>query len=719
MNDEPRCMLYRLAPLTLLAMLLLACPASAQDYPPAARGDTVDDYNGVQVADPYRWMEALDSAQVKEWVDAENAVTYSYLEGIAGRQTVFDKMMERVDYERFSAPYEAGGRYFFTRNDGLQNQSVLYVSEGLDGAPRILLDPNAFSDDSSVSLASWQPTDDGSLLLYAKSVSGSDWCDWFVRDISTGEDLPDIIHWGKFGVAVWGPGNAGFYYLTFPQPDPGEEFTSPNLDRKTMYHALGTQQAQDELIYELPEHPDWWISTGMNEQRDLLVIYLSERGSTGNRIYLMDPADPTHAVDKLIDNDAAEHSFLGNDGDRMWFRTSLDAPHYRIIELDRRNPDPANWKTLIPESRFPLSNVSLVGDYFICKYSKDARSMVSIHNMDGTPVKDLQLPGEGTANGFGGRMDTTETFYTYTDMTTPGTIYRLDLVTLESALYRRPQLGFDPANYVGTFRFYRAPDGTAVPMFLAHHKDIRLDGSNPTILYGYGGFNSSQSPYFSTSRTVWMDMGGVWAIACIRGGGEYGEEWHKAAIKTKRQVAFDDFIAAGEFLIDMGYTSRERLAVMGGSNGGLLVGAVMTQRPDMFAVALPQVGVMDMLRFNQFTAGAGWESDFGSPQNPQDFAALHAYSPLHNLRAGTCYPATLATTADTDDRVVPSHSFKFMAELQRNQACDNPVMIRVETQAGHGAGKPLDKSIAEFADLMCFALHNMGVDIPKALARFE
>ncbi|MCB1185946.1 S9 family peptidase [bacterium] len=721
MNNAHARGLYRILAFALLATLAALTPVLAQglDYPEARRGDVVDDYHGTQVADPYRWMEELGSDELKQWVDAENELTFSYLDGIAGRDAVYERMMQRVDYERFSAPAEAGGRYFFTRNDGLQNQSVLYVSEGLDGEARVILDPNAFSDDSSVSLASWQPSDDGTLLLYAKSVSGSDWCEWQVRDVATGEDLPDLVQWGKFGVASWGSGNAGFYYLTFPVPAEGEEFTAANVDRKTMYHAIGTEQSADELVYELPEHPDWWISAGTNEQRDLLVIYLSERGSTGNRIYLMDPADPQRTVEKLIDIDDADFGFLGNNGDRLWFQTTLDAPRGRIVEIDRRNPDRANWQELVPESRFPLSGVSLTGGRMLCEYLQDARSAVKVYDMDGSFVQDLQLPGVGSAGGLGGRMDASEVFYTYTDMTTPGTIYRLNLATLQSELYRQPELSFDPSSYVGEFRFYRSKDGTAVPLFLAHHKDIELDGSNPTVLYGYGGFNSSQGPYFSTSRTVWMDMGGVWAIACIRGGGEYGEAWHQAAIKTNRQVAFDDFIAAAEFLIDSGYTSRGKLAVMGGSNGGLLVGAVMTQRPELFAAALPQVGVMDMLRFNQFTAGGGWESDFGSPQDPEEFKALYAYSPLHNLREGVCYPPTLATTADTDDRVVPSHTFKFTAQIQHVQACDNPVLVRVETQAGHGAGKPLAKSIAEFSDLMCFALHNMGVDIPAALDRFE
>jgi prolyl oligopeptidase len=715
--------LYRLLTMIVLATfasLAVAHSAQAEEiiYPPAARGDVVDDYSGVKVPDPYRWMEDLGSGELKEWVDAENAITFGYLDGIAGRTEMFDEMMRRVDYERFSAPAEREGRYFYTRNDGLQNQSPVYMTEGLDGPEQLMLDPNAFSDDSSVSLQSWQPSDDGRFILYAKSVSGSDWSEWSIYDVDNGRNLDDLVRWGKFAVASWGADNAGFYYLRFPEPVPGEEHTGLNANRQTWYHALGTAQSEDVLIFEMPENPDWWISAGTNEQRDLLIIYLSDRGSTGNRIYLMDPMQPAAGVQKLIDNPDADYGFVGNDGDTLWFLTSLDAPNFRLVEVDRRHPEPANWKTLIPEGRFPLGSVNLVGNKFICEYSRDARSVVRIHNLDGSLERDLHLPGVGSVSGFGGRRDATEVFFSYTDMVTPGTIYRYDLATDSSAVFREPQVEVDSDNYESKLLFYRSFDGTAVPMFLVHRKGLELDGSNPTILYGYGGFGSSQSPYFSSSRTVWLDMGGVWAIACIRGGGEYGDAWHKAAIKTNRQVAFDDFIAAGEFLIDSGYTSTERLALKGGSNGGLLVGAVMTQRPDLFAVALPAVGVMDMLRFNQFTAGAGWESDFGSPQNPEEFAALYAYSPLHNLEEGVCYPATLATTADTDDRVVPSHSFKFTAELQRVQTCDNPVMIRVETQAGHGAGKPLSKSIMEFADEMAFALENMGVSIPEALDRF-
>ena len=704
---------------------LLACvlaPGSVHadnvDYPDTEMGDVVDDYHGTLVADPYRWLEEIRDPAVEAWVEEQNALTFSYLDGIAGRDSVFDEMMSRVDYERFTAPTEAGGRYFYTRNDGLQNQSVIYVSQGIDGEPQVLLDPNLLSDDSSVSLKAWMPSDDGSLLLYARSVSGSDWCDWYVRDVATGQDMPEIVRWGKFGSASWGADNHGFYYLTFPVPEEGQEHLSQNVNRSIRYHSLGTSQDDDILVFDLPDHPDWWVSAGMNEQRDMLTIYLSERGSVGNRIYLMDPTDMDAGVEKLLDTGDADYGFIGNDGDRLWFQTSLDAPNYRVIEINRNHPDPANWKTIIPEGDFPLNSISIVAGQFVCKYLQDARSVVRMYDMDGSFAGDLRLPGSGTAGGFGGRMDATETFYTYTDMTTPGSIFRYDFATESSEIYRSPKIKIDSSNYVGSHRFYRSSDGTAVPMFLVHHKDIELDGSNPTVLYGYGGFNSSQQAYFSSSRTVWMDMGGVWAIACIRGGGEYGDAWHKAAIKTNRQVAFDDFISAAEFLIDSGYTSREKLAVMGGSNGGLLVGAVMTQRPELFAAALPQVGVMDMLRFNQFTAGGGWESDFGSPQDPIEFAALHAYSPLHNLEEGVCYPATLATTADTDDRVVPGHSYKFTARIQAVQACDDPVLIRVETQAGHGAGKPLSKSIAEFADLLCFALHNMDVDIPEAMERF-
>jgi prolyl oligopeptidase len=705
----------RCALLSFLVCLSLFSAAFAIDYPATLRGDTIDSYHGTQVPDPYRWLEQIESPEVRTWVEQQNSVSFGYLRQIPNRDKLLARMKEMLSYERWGMPAEEGGRYFFTRNDGLANFSVVCTSGALDFKGRVLLDPNTWSSDGSVSLQDWRISEDGQRILYAKSVSGSDWSELHVLDVDSGQDLPDVIQWAKFGAGYWADASGtGFYYLRFPQPKEGEEFLNPNFNPMIYYHRIGTPQSEDVLQYSLPEHPDWWVSGTLSEDYQLALYYIGERGSINNRYYVQ-RNQPDAPVIKLLDKSDANYGFVGNEGDRLWFLTDKDAPNGRLVEIDLKHPAPSQWKTLIPESAHPLENVTYTGGVLFAEYLKDARSVIHRYAPDGTYLGGVPLPGFGAVSGFGGRSSDTQTFFNYVDYTTPTQNYRYDIPTNTVEPLLQPKFPADLSRYESKLQFYRSADGTAVPLFVMHKRGVVLDGNSPTMLYAYGGFGGSMVPYFSSSRLAWLDCGGVYAIACIRGGAEYGKAWHEAAIKQNRQVSFNDFIAAAEYLIDAGYTSPARLAINGGSQGGMLVGAVTMQRPDLYAVSLPQVPVADMLRFNQFTSGKSWESDYGSPQNAAEFAALFAYSPYHNVQPGTCYPATLITTADTDDRVVPSHSFKLAAAMQHGQGCDKPVLLRVETSAGHGAGKPLDKVLEEIVDIYGFALHNMGVQIPASL----
>lgn len=685
-----------------LPLLMTACqeagPPHPAGYPDARRVEHTDDYFGTTVADPYRWMEDLDSPEVAQWVEAQNALSEPFLTATPGHQAIVDRLTAIWDYERYGMPSREGGLYFFSRNDGLQNQSVLYVAESLEEEPRVLLDPNTFSEDATVALAGNVVSPDGRYLAYATSDGGSDWRDWHVLDIATGQEMEDHITFTKFTSVSWLPNESGFFYSRHPVGPDGQGDGQAQVE--LYFHAMGTDQTQDELVYSVEDSESWNPYGTVTEDGRYLVIDIFE-GYNANAVYYLDLGVPNGGVVRILDEWDALYTFLGNQGPVFYFHTNKDAPKNRVVALDIRQPE--RLEEVIPEAEETLEGASLVGGHLVGQYLKDAYSLIRVFDLEGKPIRDVELPGIGSAGGFGGHADDPETFYSFTSYVTPPTIYRYDVATGESEVFRRAQVDFDSGAYETTQVFYTSKDGTRVPMFITHRVGLELDGMNPTLLYGYGGFNSSQTPGFSVTRAVWMEMGGVLAIANLRGGGEYGEEWHMAGTRTRKQNVFDDFIAAAEYLIEAGYTSPEKLAIQGGSNGGLLVGATMTQRPELFGAALPAVGVLDMLRYHTPSLNARqWSSDYGLSENEEEFRALYAYSPYHNVREGTCYPPTLVTTADHDDRVVPWHSFKFGAALQHAQGCDNPILVRVETRAGHGAGKPTWMQIEEAADAWAF-----------------
>jgi prolyl oligopeptidase len=700
----------------LLAAGLFAAAALGDGpikYPPTRHGDQVDDYHGTKVADPFRWLETdvRQSDEVRQWVEAENAVTFAYLEKIPQREALKKRLTELWNYERSTAPFKAGGRYFFGKNDGLQNQSVVYTLDRLDGEPRPLLDPNTWSKDGTVALAGEVPSDDGKYLAYGVAEAGSDWRTWKVLDVASGKPLGDELKWVKYSGAAWAPDGKGFFYCRYPEPKAGETFTALTFNMMLYFHRLGTPQADDVLVYKRPDHPDWGFAPEVSEDGRWLVIPIHVGTDARNRVVYRDLSEPLAMPVDLVEDFGNEYSFVGNDGPVFYFKTDYKAPRGRVIAIDTRKPDRKDWKEIVPEAKESLRGVSLVGNLFVLSYLKDAKTQVKLYEPDGTFVREVELPGIGTAGGFGGKRSDTETFYTFSSFATPPGTYRYDLVTGKSVLLRRAKVKFNPDDYEVKQVFYASKDGTKVPMFITAKKGTKLDGSNPTLLYGYGGFDIPLTPAFSIARVAWLEMGGVYAVANLRGGGEYGQEWHKAGTKLHKQNVFDDFIAAAEHLAREGYTRPDRLAIQGGSNGGLLVGAVMTQRPELFGACLPAVGVMDMLRFHKFTAGRFWTDDYGSSDDPEEFKALYAYSPYHALlkNGKKKYPATLVTTADHDDRVVPGHSFKFAAALQEMQAGTAPVLIRIETRAGHGAGKPTAKLIEETADDLAFLVKNLGM----------
>ena len=677
------------------------------DYPVAKRGETTEVLHGVTVADPYRWMEDQESAELAQWIEAENEVTDAFLDRIPERDAINRRLTELWNYERWGRPFYEGGKYFVSRNDGLQNQSVIYTMDSLDAEPRVLLDPNTFSADGTVALSGMAVSPNARYVAYGVSDGGSDWQRWKVRDIRTGQDLDGELRWVKFSGASWTKDGEGFYYSRYPEPGSGDEdLADTNFNQKLYYHRVGTPQSQDELVYERPDNPRLGFGASVTDDGRYVMISVWEGSSRNNRYYYLDREDDGGVV-RLLDENDAQYDFVGNAGPVFYFRTNQGAPRGRLIAIDSRRPERANWRTVIPESRDNLRGVSHVGGRFVASYLQDAKTAVKVYETDGSFVRDVDLPGIGSASGFGGDADRAETFYSYSSYTTPTTIYRHDVQTGQSTVFKSPELDWDPSKYTTEQVFFRSDDGTRVPMFITYKKGVRRDGRNPTLLYSYGGFNIPLTPGFSVPNAVWLEMGGVYAVPNIRGGGEYGREWHEAGTKLRKQNVFDDFIAAAEYLIDNRWTSTPRLAITGRSNGGLLVGAAMTQRPDLFGAALPGVGVMDMLRFHKFTIGWAWTSDYGSPDDPTEFRALYAYSPLHNLRRGECYPATMVYTADRDDRVVPAHSFKFAAELQHAQGCDNPTLIRIETRAGHGAGKPTSKRIEQAADLWSFLVEEL------------
>jgi prolyl oligopeptidase len=700
----------------LLPMLttLSAAQTSALTYPQPRRSDQVDDYHGTKVADPYRWLEDTDSAETHAWVEAENKLTFGYLEQIPYRQAIHERLTKLWNYERFTTPSQHGGRYFFQHNTGLQQQNVLLVAESLNAEPRVLFDPNTLSPDGTVALAGTAISDDGKLMAYGIATSGSDWNEWHVRDVDTGKDLPDDLKWVKFSGASWTKDGKGFYYSRYAEPT-GATLRDTNYFQKLYFHRLGTAQSEDKLIYERPDVKEMMFGGGVSDDGRYLIITVVKDTSSKNSLYYKDLTQPDSPVVKLIDTFEAQYSFIDNDGPVFWFQTDLDAPRGRVIAIDTRHPERANWKTLIAQGPDKLEFANTISNSFFLGYLKDARSEVRVHDLTGAFLRNVDLPGIGTSAGFGGKRSDKETFYAFTSFITPATVYRYDPQAGKSSVYRQPKVDFDPARYETKQIFYNSKDGTRVPMFLTYKKGIKLDGQNPTLLYAYGGFDINLTPFFSVPNLVWLEMGGIYAQPNLRGGGEYGEEWHQAGMKLKKQNVFDDFIAAAEWLIANKYTSTPKLAIRGGSNGGLLVGACVTQRPDLFGATLPEVGVMDMLRFHKFTIGWAWTSDYGSSDNADDFKALYAYSPLHNLKPGTKYPPTLIATSDHDDRVVPGHSFKFAATMQADQAGPAPILIRIEVKAGHGAGKSITKLIDETADTWAFLAHNlnMKVDLQK------
>jgi prolyl oligopeptidase len=671
-------------------------------YPQTRKMDQTDNFHGVSVADPYRWLENSDSAEAKAWIEAQNKLTFSFLNQIPARDKIKERLTKLWNYERYGIPFKEGGRYFVSKNDGLQNQNVIYTTESLEAPPRLLLDPNKLSTDGTVALTSYAISDDGNLMAYGLSTAGSDWQEWRVRDVRTSSDLPDHLQWIKFSGASWTHDAKGLFYSRYDEPAGTNKLKGVNYYQKLYYHRIGTSQAADELIYHRPDQKEWGFNGEVTEDDRYLIINVRQGTDRRNRVFYKDLKAPQSLVVELLNDFDAAYHFVGNDGPVFWFRTDLNAPRGRVVAIDITKPARTFWKEIIPQTSEKLNSVSLLNDQFVVSYLKDARSVVKVFALDGAFKRDVDLPGIGTASGFAGKRVDEETFYSFTSFTTPGAIYRYDLVKGQSTLFRQPKVDFTPSDFVTKQVFYPSKDGTLVPMFITHKRDLALNGKNPAYLFGYGGFNISMTPAFSVANLVWMEMGGVFALPNLRGGGEYGEQWHEGGMKLKKQNVFDDFIAAAEWLIANKYTTTEKLAIGGGSNGGLLVGACMTQRPELFGAALPAVGVMDMLRFHKFTIGWAWTSDYGSADNPDEFKALHAYSPLHNLKRGTRYPATLITTADHDDRVVPGHSFKFAGALQESHRGEAPVLIRIETKAGHGAGKPTAKLIEEAADKWAF-----------------
>lgn len=687
-------------------------------YPQTRKADQVDEYHAVKVADPYRWLEDTDSPETAAWVQAQNKVTSAYLEGIAERSAIRKKLTELWNYERYGVPQQEGGRYFYLRNDGLQNQGVLYTAASPQAQARELLDPNKMSPDGTLAVLYFEPSRDGRLVAYESRQSGSDWEEWGVVDVVTGKRLPDLLKWLKFSAAAWTPDNKGFYYCRYDEPKDGV-FLQANYNHKIYYHRLGDPQSADRLVFEQPQQKDLVFYRGAQVTDDgrYLVISAMKGASQAAAVWYQDLSKKNAPVQSLIPVGDNSYHFIDNDGPVFWFRTDSNAPHYRIIAIDIRHPDPAEWKVLVPEAPETLVTVKTIDNTFFTVYLRDAHSQVKVFDLRGKLLRNLELPGLGTVGYVNGKRVDKEAFYLYESFTVPRTVYRYDASTGATSMFRRLKLGFDPGEYETRQVFYTSKDGTRVPMFITAKKGLKLDGNTPTVLYAYGGFNNPFSPEFSVGNLVWMDMGGIYALANIRGGGEYGQQWHEAGMKTKKQNVFNDFIAAAEWLIANKYTSTPKLAIYGQSNGGLLIGACLTQRPDLYGAALPSVGVLDMLRFHKFTIGWAWVPEYGSSDDSSDFQALYAYSPLHNVRPGAKYPPTMILTADHDDRVVPGHSFKFAAALQAAQAGPAPILIRIETRAGHGGDRPTTKAIEEYVDMWGFLVKALDLQLDNGARR--
>ena len=708
-----------LAAVFCLTVLLPAVPACATgssaealSYPVARKADNSDVYSGVTVKDPYRWLEDADSPETKQWVEQEETLTRDYLDKIPQRPEIAKRLRELWNYGRCDLPRQEGKRLFFTMNTGLQNQAVLYV-EDESNKRRVLIDPNTLTKDGTVNLANYKASRDGKLLVYGLSASGSDWEDWYFQDVTTGKKLPDHLKWLKNAEADWSPDSKGVYYSRFDEPKTAEMFREANYYHKVYYHELGTDQSKDKLIYERKDQKEWDFSPMVSDDNHYLIITASHGTSPKNGVFVKDLSDPSNQVLEMFPPGRAMFSYIGNDGSTFWFLSDENAPTAKIVAVS------ANFEKerihiaqtdLIAPVKDTLEDAAFVNGKFLCHYLKDAASSVSLYNKDGKFDRLLELPGVGTVHGFAGHQDDSDAYFSYTSFNAPPTVYKLNPQSNSQSVFFQADLQFNPGEYITEQIFCKSSDGTNVPVFVSHKKGLPLDGRNPTFLYAYGGFKISMTPTFSPSNLLWMERGGVYALAVLRGGGEYGEQWHEAGMKLHKQRVFDDFAGAARGLIEKKYTSTPKLSIGGGSNGGLLVGASITQHPELFGAAIAQVGVMDMLRFNQFTVGWEWEQEYGSPKDAEQFKALHAYSPLHNIKSGVCYPATMITTADHDDRVVPGHSFKFAATLQAAQGCANPTLIRIDTKAGHGHGKSTDKLIDEAADKWAFLTKTLNVE---------
>jgi prolyl oligopeptidase len=692
---------------------LASLDAASVTYPSTRTVNQVDAYHGISVRDPYRWLEEVDSEETVAWVNAQRAVTESFFRTIPERGTIRARLDALTNIPRSGIPVKQGGRYFSSHNTGLQNQPTLRMRTTLDAAPTVVLDPNQLASDGTVALTAYAGSPDGRWLAYALSRSGSDWNEYRIKDLTTGEDTADTLRWVKFSRMSWTHDSAGFFYSRYPTPPETVDPLFRSLENQRIYyHRRGTPQSEDVLVYARPDQPKWGLGGGLTEDGRYLIIRLSEGTDPRNRLHVLDLKDPKQPQFAqpplaLIDTLEASFSVIGNDGPVLFLRTDLDAPRSRIIAIDLRAPERGNWKTLVAETSDTMASATLVGGHLVVEFMRDARSILRRFTQDGADLGEIALPGIGQVGGLSGREDESELFFSYSSFNQPSTIFRTDVVTGETRVFEQPALAFDPSLYETRQVFYASKDGTRIPMFITARRDLPRDRPHPTLLYGYGGFNISLSPSYSASTIAWLEQGGVYAVANLRGGGEYGREWHAAGTKLRKQNVFDDFIAAGEYLIREGYTSSAKLTLSGRSNGGLLVGAVVNQRPDLARVALPGVGVMDMMRFHRFTIGWAWRSDYGSADDNADMASyLHGYSPLHTVRQGAAYPAVLVTTGDHDDRVHPGHSFKYAAALQAaNSTNALPLLIRIDAKAGHGAGKPIGKLLDETADTLAFALH--------------
>ena len=689
---------------------MMSCTQKPIHYPPTAKGDVKDTYFGTEVEDPYRWLEDDNSAETAEWVKTQNELTFNYLEKLPFRDQIKTRLTELWDYPKYGTPVKEGGKYFIYKNSGLQNQNVLYTTNDMAVEPTVILDPNTLSDDGTAALTSVTVSDDGKYLMYQLAKSGSDWNEIFVKNIETGEQLPDHLDWVKFSGISWY--NDGFFYSAYDKPEAGSELSKANEFQKVYFHKLGTEQSADQLIESDKDNPKLMFGASLTDDKRFLLVSKS-KGTSGNALEIKDLSKKNAAFVSLMDNYGYEFNPVENEGDDLYVLTNYKAPKYRLVKINTNKPEEKNWMDIIPEKKDVLESVVMIGGKLVVNYMTDAHSKTEVYSYDGVLDHEVQLPGIGTVSAFSGKKEENIAYYSYTSYNTPGEIYKYDFTTKESSLHFRPEVKFNPDDFEVKQEFFASKDGTMVPMFIVSKKGIELNGNNPTLLYGYGGFNISRKPSFSASRIAFLEKGGVFVEVNLRGGGEYGEEWHKAGTKLQKQNVFDDFIGAAEYLISQKYTSSEKLAIQGGSNGGLLVGAATNQRPDLFKVALPAVGVMDMLRFHKFTIGWAWASDYGSSEdNAEMFNYLYAYSPYHTIKKETAYPAVLATTADHDDRVVPAHTFKYMARMQEyNKGNKLPLLVRIDIKAGHGAGKPTAKVIEEYTDIWSFLFYHLDMKL--------